>query len=68
MAYNNFVAGAAHLEKYFPEGADNVCFEIKSMDIEINDILSTEFKDSLNNKIPGIEGCFEKFLKRYNSF
>jgi len=30
--------------------------------------LSTESKDSLNNKIPGIEGYFEKFLKRYNSF
>ena len=68
MAYRDFGVGVAHLEKYFHEEADNVCFEIKSMDIEINDILSTESKDSLNNKIPGIEGHFEKFLKRYNSF
>ena len=68
MAYRDFGVGVAHFEKYFPEEADNVCFEIKSMDIEINDILSTESKDSLNNKIPGIEGYFEKFLKRYNSF
>lgn len=68
MAYSDFGVGVAHLEKYFHEEADNVCFEIKSLDIEINDILSTESKDSLNNKIPGIEGYFEKFLKRYNSF
>ena len=68
MAYNDFGVGAAHLEKYFPEVADIVCFELKSMNIEINDILSTESIDSLNNKNPSIEGYFEKFLKRYNSF
>ena len=68
MAYNGFVAGAAHLEEYFPEEADTVCSVIKSTNIEIHDILSTESKYSLNNKISDIEGYSEKFLKRYNSF
>jgi len=68
MAYYDFGVGAANLEKYFPDEADNVCSVIKLTNIEINDILSTESKDSLNNKIPDIEGYFEKFLKRYNSF
>lgn len=68
MAYNGFVAGAAHLEEYFPEEADTVCSVIKSTNIEIQDILSTESKYSLNNKISDIEGYSEKFLKRYNSF
>lgn len=58
---------AAHFEKYYPEEAGRACDDIKSKNIDINQVLSKETRNRIDKQNPKLAGFVDKFINRFES-